>query len=205
MRLFNFSPIPLSFSNILLSLGWNFSPLTRACFAGIPWSWPQEWTAGCVSGAEQCQLKEPCRPAPRSADSCGKSPGQGSLPPASHAFRAQTAADPALQRAEQELLRDPDPAAGQQRDRVHAVRGEHGAGVPGSCGAEARIARGKGRTTCRRLTGLVFSSALCLWVMLFSGLARCDQQLELGQTDCVNSEAGRRSGLCIHRGSESSV
>lgn len=139
-------------------------------------------------------------------------PGEGAAeplqPPASsHAFRAQTAADPALQRPQQELLRDQDPSAGQQRDRVHPVRGEHGAGVPGGCGSEAGVTRGKGspgQAICHWVIGHVFSSGrLCLWVMLFSGLARYDQQLELGQThcDCMRSDGGAALGALGGRSS----
>lgn len=100
-------------------------------------------------------------------DKCADSPGQGAtLPAFSHAFRAETAADPALQCPEQELLCDQDPSAGQQRDRVHPVRGKHRAGVPGSCRSEAGITRGKGspgKTICHWIIGHIFSSgSLCV-------------------------------------------
>lgn len=62
----------------------------------------------------------------------------------SHAFRPEAAPDAALQRPEQELLCHSHPPVGQQCYRVHAVRGEHGAGVPGGGGPEAGAAGGKG-------------------------------------------------------------
>lgn len=58
----------------------------------------------------------------------------------SHAFRPEAAPDAALQRPEQELLCHSHPPVGQQCYRVHAVRGEHGAGVPGGGGPEAGAA-----------------------------------------------------------------
>lgn len=70
---------------------------------------------------------------------------EGSIPGLqSHAFRPEAAPDAALQRPEQELLCHPHSPAGQQCHRVHAVCGEHGAGVPGGGGPEAGAAGGKG-------------------------------------------------------------
>lgn len=63
--------------------------------------------------------------------------------PPRHAFRPEAPPDAALQRPEQELLCHAHPPAGQQCDRVHAVGGEHRAGVPGGRGPEAGVAGGK--------------------------------------------------------------
>lgn len=63
--------------------------------------------------------------------------------PPRHAFRPEAPPDAALQRPEQELLCHAHPPAGQQCDRVHAVGGEHRAGVPGGGGSEAGVAGGK--------------------------------------------------------------
>ena len=84
---------------------------------------------------------------------------EGSIPGLqSHAFRPEAAPDAALQRPEQELLCHPHSPAGQQCHRMHAVRGEHGAGVPGGGGPEAGAARGEEwgpqRAPGARLVGL---------------------------------------------------
>lgn len=62
---------------------------------------------------------------------------EGGVPrPESHAFRPEAPQDSALQCPEQELLCYPDPPTGQQCHRVHAVGGEHRAGMPGGRGSE---------------------------------------------------------------------
>lgn len=73
----------------------------------------------------------------------------------SHAFQAETASDEALQCAEQELLCDSDPTAGQSHDRVHAVRrGDRPRVSRSSCsaprterGEKMKLLRGQIQTT----------------------------------------------------------
>lgn len=78
--------------------------------------------------------------------------------PHRHAFRPEAPPDTALQRPEQELLCHTDPPSGQQCDRVHAVGGEHRAGVPGGGGPEAGVAGGK--SVCAGGRGCLSQSSL---------------------------------------------
>lgn len=118
--------------------------------------------------------------------------------PHRHAFRPEAPPDTALQRPEQELLCHTDPPSGQQCDRVHAVGGEHRAGVPGGGGPEAGVAGGK--SVCVGGRGGLNQSSLrgsapCPWHLpCFSAPAlgaegSCCLWLGLGLTASVHQEA----------------
>lgn len=103
------------------------------------------WTPFSALGGARVLVSSPSHKAAKAVSGAWASGQEGSIRgPQSHAFRPEAPPDPALQRPEQELLCHPHPPVGQQRYRVHAVCGEHGAGVPGGGGPEAGAAGGKG-------------------------------------------------------------